>query len=95
MDDKKFNELIKGVKEARKVKRGEKHASRVFEYTPMDVKKLRENLGLSQIEFSKLLLVSVKTLQNWEQGRRHPHGPALALLTIIKNDPKHAIEALN
>jgi putative transcriptional regulator len=89
-----FNELIKGVLEAGKVKRGEKRASRVFKYSPFDVKNLREKLGLSQNEFSRILLVSVKTLQNWEQGRRHPRGPALALLTILKNDPKHAISAL-
>lgn len=95
MDDKMFNELVKSVRETGKVKRGEKRASRVFTYTPPDVEKLRESLGLSQNEFSKLLLVSVKTLQNWEQGRRHPRGPALALLTILKNDPKHAISALN
>ncbi len=95
MDKDIFEGLLEGVREAGKVKRGEKRASRIFKYTPLDVKKLREDLGLSQQEFSQLALVSIKTLQNWEQGRRQPRGPALALLTILKNDPKHAIDALH
>lgn len=95
MDDQMFNDLIKGVQEAGKIKRGEKRASRVFKFTPLDVKKLRENLGLSQNEFSQLVLVNVRTIQNWEQGRRQPKGPALVLLTILKNNPKGAISALH
>jgi putative transcriptional regulator len=39
--------------------------------------------------------VSVKTLRNWEQGVRAPGGAAAALLTAIKNDPRHVIAALN
>ena len=95
MDKDLFEGIKKGIKEAGKVKRGEKRPSRVFKYSPLDVKELREKLGFSQVEFSRIVLVSVKTLQNWEQGRRHPQGPALALLTILKNDAKHAISALH
>ncbi len=94
MDNNHFKGLLKGIQEAGKVKRGEKTPSRVFAFTPDDIKQIRDALCLSQKEFSELVFVSVKTLQNWEQGRRHPQGPALALLMILKNDPKHAIEAL-
>ena len=94
MNNKLFEELIEGVREAGKIKRNEKRASRVFQYSPLNVKKIRENLGLSQQEFSNLALVNIKTLQNWEQGRRQPQGPALALLTILKNNPKQAIRSL-
>ena len=42
---------------------------------------MRATMGLSQRVFAKLVGVSVKTLQNWEQGRRQPSGPAAVLLT--------------
>jgi len=95
MDNKEFEKLIESVKEAGDIKRGNKSVSREFIYSPFNVKQIREKLGLSQGKFSKLIHVSVKTLQNWEQGRREPRGPALALLKILKNDPKHAIAALS
>lgn len=95
MNKKSFDELIESIKEAGKIHRGEKKPSRVFSLSPVDVKKVREETGLSQNEFSVLMHVSLRTLQNWEQGRRRPTGPALALLTIIKKDPVHAIEALH
>jgi putative transcriptional regulator len=94
MNKQSFDELIESVREGGKIHRGEKKASRVFSFNPFDIKKIRERTGLSQSEFSTLVHVSLRTLQNWEQGRRVPTGPALALLTIIKNDPAHAIEAL-
>jgi len=95
MNEKDFQELTKGVREAGKVKRGEKRPSRTYNYSSLDVKKIRQDLKLSQRKFAELIHVEIATLQNWEQGRRRPRGPAQALLTIIKNDPKHAIEALN
>ena len=90
-----FNELLESVRQAGKIQRNENRASRAFNYSNLNVKAVRESIGLSQDEFSILIRVSVKTLQNWEQGRRKPMGPALALLTILKNDPKHAIRALH
>ncbi len=95
MKDNKFEELLESVRQAGAMKRGERRASRVFKYSPLDIKKIREKTGLSQSQFSTLIHVSIKTLQNWEQGRRRPHGPALALLTILKKDPKHAIKVLH
>ena len=95
MDKQMFDELIESVREAGKIRRGEKKAKRSFTYAPLDVKNIREKIGLSQRDFSALVHVSIRTLQNWEQGRRSPNGPALALLTILKNDPKHAIKALH
>lgn len=95
MDKQMFDELIESVREAGKIRRGEKKAKRSFAYAPLDVKNIREKIGLSQRDFSALVHVSIRTLQNWEQGRRSPNGPALALLTILKNDPKHAIKVLH
>ncbi len=55
---------------------------------PRDVKAIREKAGLSQSAFAALLGVSVRTLQDWEQGRRVPRGPALALLRVADRHPE-------
>jgi transcriptional regulator with XRE-family HTH domain len=59
------------------------------------VQVIRERTSLSQAEFAQLIGVSVKTLQNWEQERRRPTGPAAALLTIIDHDPALAVRAIH
>jgi putative transcriptional regulator len=55
---------------------------------------MRRTMGISQGVFAKLVGVSVKTLQNWEQGRRQPSGPAAVLLTVLVMDPKAVLKAL-
>jgi len=95
MDDKLFDELLKSVKQAGKIHRGKTSPSRKFDYAEVDVKAVREQMGISQNLFALTIGVSVRTLQNWEQGHRQPQGPALALLTIFKNDPVHAMKALH
>ncbi len=52
-------------------------------------------MGLTQFRFAMLIGVSKRTLENWEQGRRKPTGPANALLRALKADPKHVVEALH
>jgi putative transcriptional regulator len=59
------------------------------------VRVIRERTSLSQAEFAQLIGVSVKTLQNWEQERRRPTGPAAALLSIIEHDPALAVRAIH
>lgn len=53
-----------------------------------DVVALRRFTGLTQQEFADALGISVHTLRNWEQGRRSPEGPALALLRIAARHPR-------
>src|SRR5262249_30378515 len=53
-----------------------------------DVKAIRERLGKSQAGFARMIGVSVSTLQNWEQGRRRPVGPARALLEVAGANPR-------
>ncbi len=48
----------------------------------------RAGTGLSQAQFAKLIGVSLRTLQEWEQGRKRPSGPASALLRIVARDPR-------
>jgi putative transcriptional regulator len=52
-----------------------------------DVAALRRFTGLTQVQFARAIGISVHTLRNWEQGRRHPEGPALALLRIAARHP--------
>jgi putative transcriptional regulator len=56
---------------------------------------VREKLNVSQNEFALMIGVSVRTLQNWEQGRRKPEGPAKALLRIASRDPNAVLAALH
>src|SRR5690348_16722704 len=59
-----------------------------------DVRLLRERLGLSQEEFAERFQISLRTIQEWEQHRRSPEGPALTLLRVIERDPKAVERAL-
>lgn len=94
MDKKLFEELTKSVRQAGAITRGEARPSRHREFTPSRIQAVRERTELSQAQFARLLNVSVKTLQNWEQARREPTGPARALLRIVEKEPAVAIKAL-
>jgi putative transcriptional regulator len=95
MREKDFDKLIGSIKQAGKIRRGEMKPSRIFHFNPTDIKKIRLRLKKSQSEFALMIGVSISTLQNWEQGRRHPRGPAQALLKIAAEKPKAIIEALS
>jgi len=95
MDKEIFSGLMASVQEMDGIVRGGKKAGRVTKFPDPEVKVIREKTGLSQAHFATLIGVSKRTLENWEQGRRHPTGPAKALLRIVQNDPKHALEALH
>lgn len=53
-----------------------------------DISALRRFVGLTQTQFARAIGISVHTLRNWEQGRRHPDGPAIALLRIAARHPR-------
>jgi DNA-binding transcriptional regulator YiaG len=95
MENTLFDDLVQSLKEAKAIFEGEVNASRRFEILPTDVKAVREQIGLSQSEFARLMRVSIKTLQNWEQHRRNPTGPAAALLTIVSTAPDIALKSLH
>jgi putative transcriptional regulator len=78
-------EILQGLRE---IKRGE--FGRVL-HVP-DVAQTRKKTGLSQARFAELLGVSVRTLQDWEQGRRTPSGAARTLLTIAAKNPHVLVE---
>jgi len=90
-----FNELLQSMHEMDRIVRGEAPPSRVTRFSEPEVKQIREKTGLSQKHFAALVGVSKRTLENWEQGRRKPAGPARALLRILHTDPEHALRALH
>ena len=89
-----FDELLQSVKEATAIERGKAKPSRVFKVeTANDVTRVRNRLGLTQHKFARLLGISENTLQNWEQGRRQPAGPAKILLRVAARHPQAVLEA--
>ena len=95
MKDKQFRELIESIRHTGEYMRGRRKPSRVLRYTPANVRKIRFQLGLSQNQFARALHISVNTLQNWEQGRCVPQGPAQVLLKIAGKNPKVVLEAIH
>jgi putative transcriptional regulator len=89
-----FEELARSVEQTGQIERGKKRASRRFHFTPADIRGIRDRLGLSQTQFALLIGISVSTLQNWEQGRREPEGPARALLRVADRNPEALLAAL-
>jgi putative transcriptional regulator len=88
-----FEELLESVKQAKAIEKGESKPARTFKFDPKnDVVKVRGKLGLSQSRFAAVLGISADTLQNWEQGRRSPTGPAKVLLRIARKHPEVLLE---
>lgn len=96
MNEKQFAELKDAVGMMARHVRGARVAGmRVTEIPEPDVKVIREAANISQSNFARLIGINVRTLQNWEQHRSRPTGPARALLKIVASNPKSAIEALH
>ena len=92
MNDELFAELTASVREAGAILRGDEAPSRQTETEEPNVASIRESYGLSQAKFAALLGISVRTLQNWEQGRRQPHGPARVLLYVAAEHPEALLD---
>ena len=95
MDKKLYNELLESIEEAGQIKKGKKKPARITRFDSVDIRRLREQLGVSQRKFARMIGVSERTLQNWEQGRRSPQGPARALLKVFNENPKAVVKALS
>jgi len=94
MNEELFNELLASVQQADDIQQQKLAAGRVTVVADPEVKAIRAKTGLTQQRFANLVGVSQRTLENWEQGRRQPTGPARALLKILDADPIHALKAL-
>lgn len=96
MDKEHFDQLIKGVREMKRHMSGKAvRGVRTTKLDEPDVRAIRMAANISQSQFAALIGVNVRTLQNWEQHRTRPSGPARVLLKIVASNPKSAIEALH
>jgi putative transcriptional regulator len=91
-----FQKIMSGLEDAMAYadgdsSRGTTHQVKVGD---VDITLLREKLGLSQDKFAALFGLSPRTLRNWEQGVRHPEGPARILLQVIDREPDAVMRAL-
>lgn len=82
----KTHDLSGAIEEVIKLRQEAPHSSQ--QQSDLDVKEVREQLGMTQEQFSESFGVSMGTLQQWEQGRRKPNGPALLLLKLIQAKPE-------
>lgn len=82
-----FNDLKASLEEAVEIKNGSIEASRMTCYAVEDVKAIRTQLQVSQVEFAAALGTSVDTIKSWEKKRRNPTGLAAKVLGAIKDNP--------
>ena len=95
MNERDFDHLVVSVEQAGAIKRGKLKPGRTIQMDPADIRMIRQKLDKSQSEFALMIGVSVSTLQNWEQGRRRPEGPARALLKIASENPETVARSLS
>lgn len=97
MDDEHFKLLLQSAQETLYfVKTGKKSRGMRIHIPPeSDTKLIRKNLNMSQSQFSKTFGFNLRTLQEWEQGRRVPDQSAKALLKVIAKEPQAVINALS
>jgi len=94
MKDEIFIDLVASVKEGGAILRGKKEPTRSFHLDRLDIKHIREGYELTQEQFAAMLGISVRTLRNWEQGRRVPEGPAMVLLRVAEKHPEAVLDAV-
>ena len=80
-------EILEGIREIKAFKQGKANLVTRKLSEPSHPKKIRAQLKLSQSAFAGLMGVSVRTVQDWEQNRREPSGPAKALLRVAEQFP--------
>ncbi len=85
-------EILEGIREIKAYKAGNTELVTRKLSEPSDPKKIRRKLNLSQTAFAGLMGVSVRTVQDWEQNRREPSGPAKSLLRIAEQHPEIFLE---
>lgn len=95
MKDELFEELVASLKEGGAILRGDTTPSRENELHWPDAVAVRKKLGLTQAQFAALIGISLRTLQNWEQGHRQPEGTARALLRVAEMHPEAVLDALH
>ena len=88
--------ILRSARQALAYAEGRANRSGFRAHVPMDidVRAVRRKIGLSQDEFARQFGVSKRTIQDWEQNRRRPEGPARAFLRVIEREPEAVQRAL-
>jgi putative transcriptional regulator len=81
-------EILDGIREIKSHKAGKKKLKTHILSEPSPPQVIREKLNISQSAFASLMGVSKRTIQDWEQGRRKPQGPAKSLLRVAERHPE-------
>ncbi|WP_404420539.1 helix-turn-helix domain-containing protein [Nibricoccus sp. IMCC34717] len=90
-----FKELLESVRDTGAYLKGNRKAVvRTDRVSPNSVAAIRAKLKFSQAQFARAFGISVDTLQNWEQGRRQPTGPAKVLLRVAERHPEAVLESV-
>jgi len=92
---KAFTEISEGLKDAAKHAKGEKSGVVEHAHEALNVKAIREKMGMSQQSFCATFGISIGTLRHWEQGLRTPRGAARVLLKVVEQNPQAVIRAIN
>jgi putative transcriptional regulator len=93
-DNRVFNGILAGLKEVAAHKRGEIKLNSYLAPSPVNVKAIRNKVGLSQSEFSARYGFPIRTLQDWELGRNQPPSPVRCYLLVIEQEPRRVEEIL-
>ena len=90
-----FDSIQQGLLEAIEFAQGKQTKAVVHEFTPLDVKAIRFDIGMTQTQFASSFGISLGTLRHWERGGRKPRGPALVLLNVVAKEPEAVLRALS
>jgi putative transcriptional regulator len=92
-----FEKIMAGLDDALAYAEGDTNrgVTHQVQVADINITQLREKLGLSQDRFAALFGLSSRTVRNWEQGIRHPEGPARTLLQVIDREPEAVMRALH
>ena len=91
---KEFESIKKGLEETLRHVKSQGRVARIHKPKPVNVKQVREKIGMTQEQFASLFGFGLGTLRHWERGDRTPHGPSLVLLNVIAKDPTSVLKAL-
>lgn len=86
--------IMAGLEEALEIAEGRATAARVFVPEDVDVRAIRNRLGLSQDAFAARFGFKASTVRDWEQRRRRPEASARVLLRVIEREPEAVERAL-
>ncbi|HTQ97899.1 MAG TPA: hypothetical protein VMH89_13900 [Candidatus Acidoferrum sp.] len=90
-----FEQMMDGLNDVESFLAGEQEGFKAYVPQEVDVKAIRNRLGMTQAKFSDTFGFSLDAIKHWEGGRRTPEAPARTLLTVIDKNPAAVLTALN